>query len=94
MLELRRLNKKKIELIDALEYIKENSPKNIDKEYASDEKSLDGALVKRVYTIVSKSGIIDEFTILNEGGLIYLTHIFKNPNANLDLEDDDFDFLT
>lgn len=89
MLELRKLNKKKMNLEDALKYIDENSPNKKSKEEVKDLYNNENKHVGRVYTVTDKEEVVNEFTMLVEDDKVYLTHEFKNPNTELLLDDED-----
>lgn len=73
---------------DILEYIKNNSPKR-GKEEVVDIVDENNNNIGRMYKVCDKNGIINEFEIKFYKDSFFLTHIFSNPNAELDLDDEE-----
>ena len=89
MLEIRKLNKKKTNLSDALKYIQENTPDKIKNENVKDIRNESGTHTSRTYVVTDRKGIVNEFTLTTEDENLYLTHLFRNPNTELDLDDEE-----
>lgn len=88
MLSITKLNKKKMNLNDILNYIKENSPQKIDKEETTDILNSEQKVIGRNYTAIDKYGIKEKFTIMSDEVETYLTHTTENPYQELELEDE------
>ena len=89
MLRIKKIDNKKMDLNEILNYIKLNTTGKVSKESYKDEKNENNELISRKYTVENEYGIREEFFIEFHVNDLYLTHTTENPNQNLELEDDD-----
>ena len=77
-------------LKDVIKYIKENTLKTKEKikENFNDKLDENNRIVQREYSVKYKYDIEDKFIIDMDEESVYLTHIYINPNQDIELEDD------
>lgn len=95
MLKITKLNKKEMLLEDIFKYTTENDvdKKNVKDTFYKDINDENGNHICREYKVTDKNDIVTTFIIQREiredKDKFYLTHIYENPHATLDLDDEE-----